>query len=323
MIEIVNNGLVAGETLISYKAQDTLVTLPDEKKGMPLISRIGAGAMMYDNKVQRLNIQEGITEIGEKAFTGCRKLMHVSLPQSIKHIDSSAFSGLDKLKTVSFYADIGENEYQNIVNDMFPLTNGEYLIDPMILSRDIREWIYNVMPSALFKNFPVTEEMGYFFSSRGTYVLKSFMASHNLSGGRELADEHEAMKYRIFAGKERFLESGPDKGLNITPGMLDKNTYEIPSTALVFLTETLTLDNRRKIRIEVRREPYYFHTAYKVIVDGKPYYVCSEIYFQNKIPTYVMPASSFYICDSAGCIHDSDEIHERLLKKCEFVMRYL
>ena len=43
-------------------------------------------------------VPEGVTDIGEHAFSGCRRLTSVALPDSLKSIGEDAFSGCGSLK---------------------------------------------------------------------------------------------------------------------------------------------------------------------------------------------------------------------------------
>lgn len=49
-----------------------------------------------------LNINDGVTEIGEDIMAGCDKLTYVKIPKSVKRIKKGAFSDCDNLKTIYF-----------------------------------------------------------------------------------------------------------------------------------------------------------------------------------------------------------------------------
>ena len=61
----------------------------------------GSGAMVnysspspwYNNAVQKVVIENGVTSIGEFAFASCKQLLSITIPSSVTSIDSSAFSG--------------------------------------------------------------------------------------------------------------------------------------------------------------------------------------------------------------------------------------
>lgn len=50
--------------------------------------------------IGKVNISEGVEDIGVRAFYNCRSLTEISLPGSIKSIDDNAFFGCDNLKSV-------------------------------------------------------------------------------------------------------------------------------------------------------------------------------------------------------------------------------
>ncbi len=59
----------------------------------------------YEGEESALAIPEGVTEIGEGAFSFCKNLEEITIPASVKRIGSSAFAYCDKLEKVVFKGD--------------------------------------------------------------------------------------------------------------------------------------------------------------------------------------------------------------------------
>lgn len=63
-------------------------------------SIIGSGfAHSLTNLTGHLTIPDGVTTIGESAFTACSNLTDLSLPDSVKTIEPSAFYGCSNLES--------------------------------------------------------------------------------------------------------------------------------------------------------------------------------------------------------------------------------
>ena len=86
-------GNYGGESLSAVKWPEALETIGGS--GNPG-QQIFKGAAFTE-----LVIPEGVTYIGEQAFTDCKKLASLTLPASIKEIDGHAFSGCESLVTVT------------------------------------------------------------------------------------------------------------------------------------------------------------------------------------------------------------------------------
>ncbi len=325
MIEVKNNCIISGGTLLSCRKTDRDMIIPPQNGELSSVYRIGSGALMNDRTIQNLTIGNEITEIGEKAFAGCKALRSVQLPGSIRKMERSAFINTDLLKYISFYIHVSEKKYQEILESGILLSNGEYLLDPMILGNDLREWIASFMPDIMFDSFPVDETMGYFFSKNKVYIVKSFLEKRGLSELYEMRDEASVMKYRILNGEEQFLLIDEDKELEkLTQAARYELKEKIPSTAFIFLTGSAsTGKDERILHLYIRRESYYYHTADKVIMDGKTYYVCFRVYFHNSRPTYVRQDSSMYITTKEGRLDIKDQYYNKVLKKYNFTSKYL
>lgn len=58
--------------------------------------------IIYGEGLIGLNINDGVTEIGEDIMAGCDTLTYVKIPKSVKKIKKGAFSDCDNLETIYF-----------------------------------------------------------------------------------------------------------------------------------------------------------------------------------------------------------------------------
>lgn len=98
-------------TLLLYRGQDREVLVPS-RIGENMVTAIAPAALSperygikRETAQQRRNIcavtiQEGITKIGNEAFSGCENLVRVSLPESIVEIGYHAFRNCKKLTEI-------------------------------------------------------------------------------------------------------------------------------------------------------------------------------------------------------------------------------
>ena len=55
----------------------------------------------YNGKGGKVVIPDGVTSIGERAFTWCESLESISIPDSVTNIESFAFSDCSSLKSIT------------------------------------------------------------------------------------------------------------------------------------------------------------------------------------------------------------------------------
>lgn len=68
--------------------------------------------IIYGEDLIGLNINDGVTEIGEDIMAGCDKLTYVKIPKTVTKIKKGAFSDCDNLKKVYFAGT--KNEWKQI-----------------------------------------------------------------------------------------------------------------------------------------------------------------------------------------------------------------
>ena len=85
---------------ISTSATGT-ITVPDSLDGHPVVG-IGSKAFYNCNKITKVTIQEGVTDIDFAAFYNCHQLAEVNLPSSLKTIGMYAFGYCIGLEDINF-----------------------------------------------------------------------------------------------------------------------------------------------------------------------------------------------------------------------------
>lgn len=107
------NGIVIIPEEVSYRTHSYKVTQinkfdssmknASEIKEVTLPGTIkeSASAFIDCTNLQKVKLNEGITQIGCAMFLGCTALHSISLPKSLQSINNYAFSGCEKLKTLS------------------------------------------------------------------------------------------------------------------------------------------------------------------------------------------------------------------------------
>ena len=106
------------------------VTLP------PTVKKIANYGIGYNENMTEINFSEGITEIGESAFSGNGSLNAVELPNSLQQIGKTAFSdcnNLERVKIGSGLATLGQTPFLKCKN----LTSIE--VDPANAKFDSRD----------------------------------------------------------------------------------------------------------------------------------------------------------------------------------------
>ena len=59
----------------------------------------------FRSEIQAVTIEDGVSSVGETAFSGCYKMTHVTLPKSVTTIREGAFAGCNKMTHVTLPAD--------------------------------------------------------------------------------------------------------------------------------------------------------------------------------------------------------------------------
>lgn len=93
--------------LLEYIGTDETVVIPGSivysEKNYDVV-RIGVGAFA-NKEVTSVTIPDGVTEIGESAFSNCNKLTSIAIPSSVSFTEYRCFASCDNLTTVTFGPD--------------------------------------------------------------------------------------------------------------------------------------------------------------------------------------------------------------------------
>lgn len=98
--------------LKKYTVRPGTKVICDEAFSVPL-----GGA--YSDRLQSVELPEGVVRIGEKAFSGCTQLSMVKIPQSVLIIDSGAFSGcvnITSIKLPSYLTHIEDSTFASCLS---------------------------------------------------------------------------------------------------------------------------------------------------------------------------------------------------------------
>ena len=102
----------------------------------------------YENKIIRITINEGISNIQEKAFSDCTSLKSISIPNSVKVIGNRAFDGCSKLAIItipSSVTNINTCVFENctsLTNINVEANNLNYSsIDGVLFNKDVTKLI--------------------------------------------------------------------------------------------------------------------------------------------------------------------------------------
>lgn len=105
--KINNSGEITG-----YKDTSAYATIPAKIKNTSI--EIGPNAFKYCDFLEKVVIEEGVTQIANSAFNGCVNLVEIVIPSTLEKIGASAFKNCANLKDVYF-----SNKITNIGSKAF------------------------------------------------------------------------------------------------------------------------------------------------------------------------------------------------------------
>lgn len=122
----------------------------------------------YRYEVKKLVLEDGITDIGERAFTQFYNLQEITFPSTLKEIDEAAFYGCDALKTVDLpdflttlhtaaFADCTQLETVNLPENL--KTIGQYVFQGCAFTTIAIPDSIDAISSLAFYNCPELQEI--------------------------------------------------------------------------------------------------------------------------------------------------------------------
>ena len=110
LMENTNEFQFNGTVLTKYTGPGGAVTIPEG------VTSIGDSAFSWCRSLTSVSIPEGVTSIGESAFELCSKLTSVTIPTGVRSIGKRAFSFCNNLTTVTIpdsVTSIGEEAFMS------------------------------------------------------------------------------------------------------------------------------------------------------------------------------------------------------------------
>lgn len=116
-------------TLLSLKGKSETLTIPSQVNGH-VINRIGSGCSI-DKNTRSIVVEEGIKQIGDKAFSNCNSARKLYLPESLEscgYTMLSTYSYSDTDFVVYLKRSLSEEEYGTIKKNSIELFDGSILL---------------------------------------------------------------------------------------------------------------------------------------------------------------------------------------------------
>ncbi len=157
---IVENFRIEDGVLIKYLGKGGNVTIPNG------VTKIGEFAFSRNSRVTSVTIPKGVTEIGQNAFDNCNMLSSVTIPSGITRIEYATFRDCSNLKSVSIPGGVIKIEWNafygagltsvNIPNSVTEI--GEYAFYCKVLKRVTVSKNCNVSKNAFPADCVVTRQ---------------------------------------------------------------------------------------------------------------------------------------------------------------------
>lgn len=111
--------VISETTLEKYTGKNPDVIIPDG------ITIIGDGAFSFCDVLKRVTIGKGVTSIGDGAFENCESLTSVTIPVGVKIIKDRAFVGCENLSKIHYSGTKEEWDKIEIGNENYSLETCE------------------------------------------------------------------------------------------------------------------------------------------------------------------------------------------------------
>ena len=285
--------VICDDVIISYLGKKKIVRVPSIIDGKN-IRRIGAGAFFGCPFIEEIIIEDGIEEIGKKAFANCKNLRFATIPESVDVIEDDIFLK-DEICMVDFYIKIPYSKYISIKEESIKLTDGRYILDYMLLGGEYETLIRGFMSKGLTKRFNIDRSFGYLLinimehrpsdtradanKTNEVLLFEDYCNEFNIDPN-SLEAESIAFRKKFESGLyETWFEHDEAEEDKILARVVDLRDL---SSALLFLVEEGSInDSDIKIRLLLRKEVYYFQGGTKIRVNNRDYYLCQNEFLIN------------------------------------------
>ncbi len=172
--------------LVAYVGTDTELTLPESYSGKSY--EIYQYTFHKNASITNVNIPNGVTSIGESAFSGCSELTSVTIPNGVTSIGSLAFSGCSGLTSITIpnsVTSIGRSAFSScgsLESITLPFV-GNYATATTASSSTLFGYIFG---TSSYTGSTATTQ--YYSSSyeKTTYYIPSTLKSVTITGGNIL-----------------------------------------------------------------------------------------------------------------------------------------
>ncbi len=275
------NYITVGDTILSYTHDVKRVHVPSVINGNA-IRRIGMGAFKGNRCTTEVTIDNGINEIGHKAFSNCEKLRSIIFPDSLELVEEDAFRETP-LDSVTFWLRIPYNKYLSVREGSIKLVDGRYIFDPQTLGEEMNRLIHILMPEASKGSFRVDPQMGCLFSDksepgkRNLYIFEKYCIDKSISS-EDLVFEGDAIGTKIRNHAEDIWFEHSDE----YDDAVEKPGKDMLETVMLFcVQEGMISDSDINLKFVLSRNRYYFQRGIKIICNGSTYYHYVKEYFTN------------------------------------------
>lgn len=321
--------IIADDVIIVYTGKAAKVTIPSSFEGIQ-IRKVGAGVFYGNNAVEEVSVSEGIKEIGNGTFGKCPHLKFVSLASSIDAIHPQAFEESNALWSIKLYKDITDEAYVDIIENGIKLTDGRYIIDPLILGGPFSRLIKEFLPTSMSGRFRVHKNMGCLFEvppravdikkTPVPLVFQQYVNDHNASVN-DFRNENAAFVFKIKVGDIDYAFEHDEEADDF--GLSNKDKYD--DSGLVFVKEFLNgEDGKRKVFLEIKSGTYFFQRGIRVRIGHIDYY----LYFREEFAAddnrpYVRRLAPIRIFSRFGPISEGDERNRAVYGRFKFISEML
>lgn len=234
--------------------------------------------------LKKINLPEGITDIGTNAFKDCSNLKEIAFPKSLSEIACSAFDGC-KISEIYFNGNIAD--WCNINFCSSKQSNAHIsLIGPMHYQQGANLYIEGKLVTDLVIPEGVTEVSNYAFKGCNSLTSVTISDSVKTVGGYAFAYCKSLTRVTVGDGTEKLGSCSFRYSENITSVTVGKNLVEIGMNAFnmgsveSFVDYASTLFYQSKVSFNIKNGVKYLGNA------SNPYQIA--VGYNSSLPTNVV-----------------------------------